>query len=737
ISHGGNTFNGTSTFNITNGIIRTQNNASDIYNGAVTYHASGNGVYRVANTLGTTGTFNNSATFVISGSNSLSCAVGIFATVNFNGNLTVINQNTNPNSSISFASATPAVVNINGTTNLFQITSGNGAINLTGNGTTNINQNLTLNCSSGTGVFSTTTGGNGTTNLNSGAQLITSTFSAGALNLTNLNQFSSTPQTLTLTGSGILVFKNSTFQGNLLVTTPRVNLSSSTFNGAFNLTVNGNVAEICPGGNTFNGTTTINHQGTKTLVFAGTTGDQFNGNVTFNRTGSGLLNIANNGTTTFGGNVSISGSSVNFGFTGGTIEFNGTTNQTLSPLPSGLTVPKMVVNKPSGHLILAGNLSITNSLNLQNGAIELNSNILTMATGNPLALSRTNGYVISETIDLQSGRARALSRIRWNIGTNTGSYLFPFGTTMGEYIPVTFAVTTPGSGTFGSIFISTYPTPNDNKPYPTNVHNTNGSDGQDNSANAANRFWRIFQSNYTTLPIADISFTYDEIMDLNGLIEADLKAQQYNYVGNYWNVPIGTSNVVMNTVTITNQGSYLTDWTISNSLNPLPVEIHSFTGNWNGNLVQLNWLTGVEVNVQKYVIERSDNQQNIVGIGEMLATGANAYQFSDLEPLTGTSYYRLKTVDFDGTFAYSNWIEIQSKQFNSPISIYPNPVSNGTLTIEGISGIISLFDISGKLVMETEISEKTTLPIQSLPSGLYFLHYIQENQPRNIRIIIQ
>ena len=97
---------------------------------------------------------------------------------------------------------------------------------------------------------------------------------------------------------------------------------------------------------------------------------------------------------------------------------------------------------------------------------------------------------------------------------------------------------------------------------------------------------------------------------------------------------------------------------VSPQADPLPVTLVSFAVTKLNAVSQLKWSTTQEVNADRFIIQRSTNAKDWKNVGEKLANGASSnlinYAFTDPKPLKGTSYYRLKMVDKDKTFAYSS-----------------------------------------------------------------------------------
>ena len=124
----------------------------------------------------------------------------------------------------------------------------------------------------------------------------------------------------------------------------------------------------------------------------------------------------------------------------------------------------------------------------------------------------------------------------------------------------------------------------------------------------------------------------------------------------------------------------------------VPVELTSFTAIVNGNGVSLNWSTATETNNKGFEVEKQiSNPQSSVNKWESIAfiegngttTLNHTYTFTDKNTLTGKYLYRLKQLDFNGSYMYSQGVEVeisQPKEFSLSQN-YPNPFNPAT-TIE-------------------------------------------------------
>jgi hypothetical protein len=125
--------------------------------------------------------------------------------------------------------------------------------------------------------------------------------------------------------------------------------------------------------------------------------------------------------------------------------------------------------------------------------------------------------------------------------------------------------------------------------------------------------------------------------------------------------------------------------TIYGLTSSLPVELLSFKGNLVDNQIILDWITASELNNLGFEIQKSNEgrEWRIIDFVEGQGTSAiiNEYRYNDLSPLSGINYYRLKQIDFDGAFEYSDVIAIEYANSEKNIQIFPNP-SNKLINIQ-------------------------------------------------------
>ncbi len=190
---------------------------------------------------------------------------------------------------------------------------------------------------------------------------------------------------------------------------------------------------------------------------------------------------------------------------------------------------------------------------------------------------------------------------------------------------------------------------------------------------------------------------------------------------------VNTTGTLSN-VTFLPQNLTLTDSIVCNSI--VPVKLISFVGTFINQKINLSWKITNELNFSRYEIERSADGKEYYTLGSQLAKNLNAYSFVDnsFMPSGSRLFYRLKMINKDGSFAYSNIIKVSLPFRKNAFVIYPNPVKNVALlrfenSMNGKVAII-VADLSGKIVMNKMITmQGKQLPIftSGLMTGTFIL----------------
>jgi len=180
---------------------------------------------------------------------------------------------------------------------------------------------------------------------------------------------------------------------------------------------------------------------------------------------------------------------------------------------------------------------------------------------------------------------------------------------------------------------------------------------------------------------------------------------------------------------------------------PLPVELTSFTASVINNSVVLNWITATELNNYGFEVERTSPRPSPyegeggeagrgwekIGFvnGNGTTSSPNSYTYEDKTVTSGTYSYRLKQIDNDGSFEYSNTVEVS---FMEPTEFgleqnFPNPFNPTTSIQYAISSrqfvTLKVYDVLGKEIatLVNESREAGNYEIifdaSTLPSGMY------------------
>ncbi|HMI62539.1 MAG TPA: hypothetical protein VK518_16595, partial [Puia sp.] len=142
--------------------------------------------------------------------------------------------------------------------------------------------------------------------------------------------------------------------------------------------------------------------------------------------------------------------------------------------------------------------------------------------------------------------------------------------------------------------------------------------------------------------------------------------------------------------------------------NPLPLVLDGFTALLNTDKsITLDWNTQMEINSSSIQIERSADGESWKAIGSVMAKGNSSvvtnYTFTDAQPLSGTNFYRLRMIDIDNSYAYSD-VKVIRTSVVSKISFFPNPAReyvNVSLGVgSGTQVVIRLINPAGQLLQE-------------------------------------
>lgn len=194
-----------------------------------------------------------------------------------------------------------------------------------------------------------------------------------------------------------------------------------------------------------------------------------------------------------------------------------------------------------------------------------------------------------------------------------------------------------------------------------------------------------------------------------------------------------------------------------NNAFPLPIELSDFKVELNENIVDIIWSTATEVNNEYFIVERSTDGFHFESIKTIPGSGNSSelieYIAEDEYPQTGNNYYRIKQVDYDGQFSYSEVKSIyitNTLENNLSFNIRPNP-SNGKFSVKYYQDsahpeknmLIMVLDVSGNehysKVYPLKNSENQFINVDlehTLAPGIYFVTGSSNDKYYHQRIII-
>ncbi len=156
-------------------------------------------------------------------------------------------------------------------------------------------------------------------------------------------------------------------------------------------------------------------------------------------------------------------------------------------------------------------------------------------------------------------------------------------------------------------------------------------------------------------------------------------------------------------------GFYFTIGSVDASTAPLPVELISYSISCNNNEAKLKWTTASESNNAYYSISRSADAINFELLSTVIGAGSTSnmshYFYNDIQPLNGTSYYKLTQTDFNGEMRELGVLPYSCNNLENNVNVWIN--SNGMLSINtNVSGayVFSIFDITGNLIYKSSIA---------------------------------
>ena len=195
------------------------------------------------------------------------------------------------------------------------------------------------------------------------------------------------------------------------------------------------------------------------------------------------------------------------------------------------------------------------------------------------------------------------------------------------------------------------------------------------------------------------------------------------------------------------------NWNLSNGASldcaaPLPIELLTFNAEPENSTVRLNWITTTEINNDYFEVQRSSDGKEFALIQKVRGAGNSSqslsYNLTDYEPLLGVSYYRLKQVDFDGKFTYSDILPVKFSSSKQLCTIQPNPATSNVEVILYSSSenetSVKVINAMGAIVYQKgwtlhEGINRMPIDVAQLAKGVYFVSLENGPEVSKLRLV--
>ncbi|WP_207895922.1 lamin tail domain-containing protein [Hymenobacter gummosus] len=608
-------------------------------------------------------------------------------------------------------------------------------------GTTTVRGNLTVeNVTGFAGFAGSSTPTFTTLNLAGNFTLLGTVTPGTASNAYTLQLTSSGVQTLTGNGNDINLFRltvNSTASAALAATGTNLTLGNTSGGGLTldgPLALNSNTITLIGNGlflgegvltNATNGTINVAKSGGTNpgTIYFGT--NETLGTLTLNPSGSGdeltlgsSLTVNNlnltDGVLGFSGQTLI----INGPVTVGTGQLRGAATSSLRFTGSGsigaldfvngtASLASLTLDRTSNVTINLTDVLTVGNVTLSRGALEFSASTRLVVTGS-ITGGNADSYVNALTLSTPANTTATLD--------------FPLGGTLGFYRPVTLALT-QDAATVTSYTARIQELPGTSRGVTAPLTNV-----------SAVRYFRLsketggaaFTSGTITLRFGTDDGVNDQAtLRVGSSANGNTAFTELTTVGITGSFP--SSGFATGTITanITALGDFALATTATTpGLNPLPVELTSFTAQRQEAGVLLQWVTAQEKSSAYFEVQRSTDGHEFAALGTLAAAGTSTsrrtYHWVDARPVAGTAYYRLKQVDTDGSTAYSPVVVVQAG--NAGLQLFPNPARQ-TLHVRTVaSQQWRVLNLLGQPMLEgRSLDGQFSVDVSALKPGSYHL----------------
>lgn len=396
--------------------------------------------------------------------------------------------------------------------------------------------------------------------------------------------------------------------------------------------------------------------------------------------------------------------------TGTTIQLNGLDSQYIF---STGPFSNLTVNKTSGPSLLAGNVTVNNSLAFTAGKLWLQNNNLTMGNSGAITGASATNYIVAD------GTGTLIQQV-----TNGGSKVFPAGTAL-QYTPATVALTA------GSV------TDNIAVRILDNAY-SNGDSGTPIAAGAVDATWLISES----VPggsVATLTVQWPGLLELPGFTRTATRLG--HYTGGAWDYgPGDIAATGADPYSLTRNGITSFSPFAVGTFTALPVTWLHVGGKNKGRDNEITWSTANETSNAYFVVEVSDNGRDFQEAGRVAGANNTSYEqhytFLHKNIPYSTAWYRIKQVDINGRFTFSRMIKVMAGEvIRSGLVYVTNPATTHINVLvraeQTYRANMMIVDEAGRVIHRQSIPFNTgsnviDINIARHPAGIYFLQYMDE-----------
>lgn len=445
----------------------------------------------------------------------------------------------------------------------------------------------------------------------------------------------------------------------------------------------------------------------------------------------GILQVKGNlelggGTFTNNGNVFVSGNLINNQAMAeadtGALTLDGAAPQTVSGTQPYFT-RLLNIDNPAG-IVLDNSIKVGGRVTFTNGLVDATNDLAALIIGDTASVAgvsdarHVKGYVVKN---------------------GTGSFVYPVGDGV-RYQPITLDLTDNSAGMSVRYFEGDAG---------TGTFATTGASSIALEAYNNQEYWDLAPKGTAT---GKVIVTYDDYKNPSITVSENPNVFSVAHLtGGNW---LNEGHNVTGTLT----AGYVTSEVIS-SWSPftlgaipeagLPVTLISFSAKAVESNALLEWQTTSEDNASHFEVERSLDARSFQKIGRVDAAGtSNAlqrYSFTDraFGNQPQTVYYRLRSVDLDGTFSLTRTISLQPRGAGRYAGVYPNPARKAEVVTvsSGIpAGEVSLWDMLGREVpvRKSSLSDGTVqVNLNGVASGMYLLKLTTSQGVVNHKLVVE